>query len=110
MPSSSNLPTFVVTDAEGRDVAEAAIDEGVTKMDMTVCHSYLWKYERKEVWLTIFHVDEMQDPFNTVSARRKNHLLGSLQAFMYQHAIRSATMASPSFGKSEAAKADSKLG
>lgn len=77
------------------------------------CAAYLHKiphiYKRDGVWLTMFQVDESQNPLRTVLQNLENDLLRSLQANRYHYGAEMMNAASPTSEKFGADNADSRL-
>lgn len=100
---------IVVTDVHSRptDVDEHPIDSGIARKKVAVCPLHPQIYKRKNVWITVFPIDEVQSRLCAVSRKEEESSILSLQASMYLYDAGLMTAATPLFGKLDAVTVDS---
>lgn len=94
LPAGPHL--FVPPDVESspQDFVEASIADDVAGKKVPARPLDRRTYRPREVWITIFQVDEAQNPLRAVLRKHEGDLLGFLPANEYQYGAGSTTAAS----------------
>lgn len=60
---------------------------------------YPWRYTRREIWPTLFQVDEVTSPLRTFSKKQENELMEPLKFSKYQNGVGLMAVADPVTGR-----------
>lgn len=112
-PSSSPAShTFDVEAGEEEDkyIVQISADEDLRSKEVSALSSDPQKYERSEIWLTIFLVDEMTTLLHAFSQKHAEELMKSPKSIKYQCGVSLMSVGSSVHGRLGAVEIHSVLG
>lgn len=97
---SPATPTSEVGGSEegGEDIVKVPVSGNLHGKEVSVLPFNPQKYEREEIWLTIFQVHEVTSPLRAVSQQHDDELVESLQYKKYQYGVGFMSVANPVSG------------